>query len=157
MLHPSSLLLLLAASLLTGCVKDATSPEPGPTTVWSDSAWSASKPDVFTYTYTVTCFCPDDDPYLIVSTKDSVVNVRRRLENGDTVLVTADMQFYSIDSIFARFNRQVASGPTTSHLEYDSVYGFPVRASVAPKPAPVDAWFSFSITDFKDHLTWVSH
>jgi hypothetical protein len=106
--------------------------------------WQAGGPNSYSYTITMACFCPFNEPYRVT------------VENNVTTAVTAagapvDAQQVSflpktIPAVFKLVSDNLDAAKLT--VRYDPTLGFPTSIDADPIANAVDDEFSMTITDF---------
>jgi hypothetical protein len=134
--------------LLSSCVTDSQ-------TRLNTAKWEREKLGLVSYSYKLTrrCFCIPEygGPFLIEATPHSVTKVRR-IETGtehDTVVVTVDIQSFSIDSLIADARVNLDSKPASANIRYHLAYGFPEHVYIDFSLTIVDEEYGWEITDFE--------
>ncbi len=114
--------------------------------------WKREPPAAYAFTYTRQCFCLAESagPFFVTQHGDSVTQVLRRTEIGDTVAVTASLQSYALDSLWADVNQQLSKLYAHAFLRRDSTWGFPDSFYVDPYINLADDENGLTITNFRD-------
>jgi Family of unknown function (DUF6174) len=130
-------------------ISDFIAATPADTLAFYYAKWKAHRPDRYAYTYSrgLTCSCVYP-VWRVEARGDSVIGVTQRYPTLDTILPEADLRFYSMDSIFARVQAALDSGPDAHSIRYDTAMGFPVQAYFDQDRLIVDAGYSYNVTEF---------
>jgi hypothetical protein len=114
--------------------------------------WKTHRPARYAYTYGKSCFCPLLTWRVEVS-GDSVVKVSLKNFSGDTTRPSANPQYFSPDSIFARIKAGLDAKPDSASIRYDSLLGYPASAIFDPRIHTSDDEYSIGMMDFVDATT----
>jgi hypothetical protein len=148
---PIRALVLRAVVLLSiaagGCGDDPLGPEEE-TLAGARALWEAAGHSVYTYRYRLSCFCP---PQLLetarVSVSDGQVTAVYLLDADAPAPPDTYDLYDTIDGLFARLERDLASDPAVFEVAYDAAAGYPTSAQVDISEQIADEEYSFTASD----------
>lgn len=122
---------------------------PEDTLAFNYAKWKVHRPDRYAFTYSVGQTCSCVYPVWRVEARgDTVIRVTHRSGNSDTTRPNADLQSYSMDSLFARIRMALESHPDVHAIRYDAQMGFPETAHFYPDTSLMDAGITYTVAEF---------
>lgn len=111
--------------------------------------WKANHLRHYAFTYMVSCnFCVPPK-WRVESIGDSVVRVAN--ENpADPSRPQANLQHYSLDSVFSRIRAALDSGPHQVKTRYNPQLGYPEEAAFIQPPNMADGDYTYYLTRFEE-------
>jgi len=144
--------LISTVAFLAACTA-STDPVLKPVEIQEPQNWEEHKRAMTSFSYTISWVCeclPEDSgPFLVRANADSVLDVRRLKWPNDTVPVTDKIQFYSIDSLFARTLAMSIKYPDDAVVRYHTQYAFPDSVCIPCSLVHVDGAAIIQIKNFE--------
>jgi hypothetical protein len=106
----------------------------------------------YTFVYENSCYCRPKS-WLVEMAGEKVVQASIHHFVDDTTRPSADLQYFSPDSIFARVKAALDSKPARIDIRYDAALGFPAYVSVDPSARIADEEYGFGMDLFSVVIT----
>ncbi|MDP2470441.1 MAG: DUF6174 domain-containing protein [Candidatus Palauibacterales bacterium] len=139
--------ILLAWMAAAGCGDEPLGPE-AKSLATARARWESAGLEDYAYTYRMSCFCP---PQLLenarVSVSEGKVSAVQLLESDIPAPPETYDVYATIDDLFDRLARDLASDPAVFEVTYDASLGYPTSARIDISEQIADEEYSFAASD----------